>query len=280
MFTTNIHSSCKNQEASANDQDVKASEEFNILHSIIPTDLKDECPAAIGREYINSDGQRCRDLSNDESCYGGSSVGDVPSSDPEIIWPKMQTEAFSSSSTVGVSADAGIDFTSKSKKKKYDIFCFDNGLGKVVCLDRRVTVEAAEGLQKAQEVAKCMNDATKLLKERTSEAGGSALELLTNALSKTLYLERLLQMKKTTSVNDKCMIDNTEDLLSSATTIQELLYHRKAGNENFKLGKYTEAVENYTADLSSNIKSCPLQQYVLATVLLHINLQAKLLMSL
>ncbi|CAI8594155.1 unnamed protein product [Vicia faba] len=32
---------------------------------------------------------------------------------------------------------------------------------------------------------------------------------------------------------------------------------RKAGNENFKLGKYTEAVENYTAALSSNIKSCP-----------------------
>ncbi|KAL5059281.1 hypothetical protein RYX36_030885 [Vicia faba] len=520
------------QEASADDQDVKASEEFNILHSTIPTDLKDECPAAIGREYINSDGQRCRDLSNDESCYGGSSVGDVPSSDPEIIWPKMQTEAFSSSSSAGVSTDAGIDFTSKSEKKKSDIFCFDNGLGdlkekdfsfsagstveitslfkpkqkkkfrrkvardsfvispsvngksvsyvqfpplttanmsahsdvtdrshmnnqfeeegdtssdtiqaacyqwrlrgnrahkakdlskaeecytqgivsvpsnkrsgscmkplllcysnraatrmalgrirealedcmvassldptflkvqiraanchlllgevesaqrcynkclesgKVVCLDRRVTVEAAEGLQKAQEVAKCMNDAAKLLKERTSEAGGSALELLTKALSKSLYSERLLQMKadalyllqkydaaiqlcdqslslaeknfalansannsmdgsylsvkmwrwsfiskcyfrlgrldaslnvieklqKTASVNDKCMIDNLEDLLSLAATIQELLDHRKAGNENFKLGKYTEAVENYTAALSSNIKSRP-----------------------
>lgn len=40
-----------------------------------------------------------------------------------------------------------------------------------------------------------MNDAAKLLKERTSDAGGSALELLTKALSKSLYSERLLQMK-------------------------------------------------------------------------------------
>ncbi|KAL5080428.1 hypothetical protein RYX36_008849 [Vicia faba] len=63
--------------------------------------------------------------------------------------------------------------------------------------------------------------------------------------------------EKIASVNDKCMIDNTEDLLSLASIIQELLDHRKAGNENFKLGKYTEAVENYTAALSSNIKSCP-----------------------
>lgn len=40
-----------------------------------------------------------------------------------------------------------------------------------------------------------MNDATELLKERTSDAAGSALELLTKALSKSLYSERLLQMK-------------------------------------------------------------------------------------
>jgi DnaJ family protein C protein 7 len=40
-----------------------------------------------------------------------------------------------------------------------------------------------------------MNDAAELLKERTSDAAGSALELLTKALSKSLYSERLLQMK-------------------------------------------------------------------------------------
>ncbi|WJX78342.1 hypothetical protein P8452_61574 [Trifolium repens] len=214
--------------------------------------------------------------------------------------------------------------------------CYNKCLesGKVVCLDRRVIVEAAEGLQKAQEVVKCMNDAAELLKERTSDAAGSALELLTKALSKSLYSERLLQMKaealyllqkydaaiqlceqslklaeknfasgnsannsnnsthdsyssvklwrwsliskcyfrlgrldaslniieklrQTASVNDKCVIDNIEDLLSLAATIHELLDHRRAGNENFKLGKYAAAVENYTAALSSNIKSRP-----------------------
>ncbi|GAU17961.1 hypothetical protein TSUD_330860 [Trifolium subterraneum] len=211
--------------------------------------------------------------------------------------------------------------------------CYNKCLesGKVVCLDRRVIVEAAEGLQKAQEVVKCMNDAAELLKERTSDAAGSALELLTKALSKSLYSERLLQMKaealyllqkydaaiqlceqslklaeknfasannsnnsthdsyssvklwrwaliskcyfrlgrldaslniieklrQTASVNDKCVIDNSEDLMSLAATIHELLDHRRAGNENFKLGKYAAAVENYTAALSSNIKSRP-----------------------
>ncbi|XP_050914667.1 uncharacterized protein LOC127129555 [Lathyrus oleraceus] len=67
-------------------------------------------------------------------------------------------------------------------------------------------------------------------------------------------IEKLQQIA---SANDKCGIDNIEELLSLAATIQELLYHRKAGNENFKMGKYTEEVENYTAALSSYIKSRP-----------------------
>ncbi|XP_012569316.1 uncharacterized protein [Cicer arietinum] len=461
-------------ETAPDGQDVKALEESNGLHSTIPLD-------------------------NDKSCYGSSSVGDVHSSGPKIVWPKMQTEVFSSISNIGVSANAGVDLTSNSENKKADKSCFANSLGdskekdfafsagstvegasslfkhkqkkkfrrkmrsqmngqfeeggdtslakiqaacyqwrqrgnqahkakdlskaeefythginsvppsersgccikplllcysnraatrmsfgrirealedcmmassldptfmkvqmrtanchlllgevenaqqfynkclesgKVVCLDRRVIVEAAEGLQKAQEVVKCMNDATELLKERTSDAAGSALELLTKALSKSLYSERLLQMKaealyllqkydaaiqlceqslnlaeknfasansannsnssmhdgyssvklwrwslisrcyfrlgrldaslnvieklqQTASANDKCVIANIEDLLSLAATIHELLDHRKAGNENFKSGKYTAAVENYTAALSSNIKSRP-----------------------
>ncbi|KAI5430401.1 hypothetical protein KIW84_034834, partial [Lathyrus oleraceus] len=65
------------------------------------------------------------------------------------------------------------------------------------------------------------------------------------------------KLQQTASANDKCGIDNIEELLSLAATIQELLDHRKAENENFKMGKYTEAVENYTAALSSNIKSRP-----------------------
>ncbi|XP_027926546.1 uncharacterized protein LOC114183653 [Vigna unguiculata] len=214
--------------------------------------------------------------------------------------------------------------------------CFNKCMesGSVVCLDRRAILEAAEGLQKAQEVLKCINNAAELLKERTSDAAATALELVSKALSISLYSEKLLQMKAEAlcllrkyeaaiqlceqsqhlaeknfvlannapvsdsslcdsyssvklwrwsviskcyfrlgrleaslnvleqlqhlvSVTDKCVIDNIEDSLSLASTIRELLEHKRAGNENFKVGKYTEAIENYTAALSCNIKSCP-----------------------
>ncbi|XP_019455832.1 PREDICTED: uncharacterized protein LOC109356767 [Lupinus angustifolius] len=215
--------------------------------------------------------------------------------------------------------------------------CFNKCMesGSVVCLDRRVIVEAAEGLQKAQKVVECLNGAAELLKKRTSDAAGNALELLTTTLSISSYSEKLLQMKaealcllqkydaaiqlcehsqylaeqnsvalsnsgnnsnistcdsytsvnlwrwsliskcyfhlgkleaslnvleklqQVVSVNDRCVIDYIEESLSLAATIRELLDHKTAGNEKFKLGKYKEAVESYTVALSSNIKSRP-----------------------
>ncbi|XP_020982162.1 uncharacterized protein LOC107492642 [Arachis duranensis] len=210
--------------------------------------------------------------------------------------------------------------------------CMDSG--NAICLDRRVVVEAAEGLQKAQKVVECSNNAAKHLKERTSDAAETALELLTKALSISSYSERLLSLKaealfslqrygeaiqlceqsrclaeknfdmanstdnlnistsdsyasvklwrssliskcyfhlgrletslnileklqQVGSVNDKCVIHEIRELLSLAATIRELLDQKRAGNENFKLGKYTEAVEHYTSAISSNIKSRP-----------------------
>lgn len=44
-------------------------------------------------------------------------------------------------------------------------------------------------------MVECLNNAAELLKERTSDAAGTALELLTKALSISLYSEKLLQMK-------------------------------------------------------------------------------------
>ncbi|MED6146959.1 hypothetical protein PIB30_117413 [Stylosanthes scabra] len=214
--------------------------------------------------------------------------------------------------------------------------CFSKCMesGNAICLDRRVVVEATEGLQKAQKVVECSNNAAKLLKERTSDAAGTALELLTKALSISSRSERLLELKaealiflqkydeaiqlceqsqylaeknfdianstnnfnistsdsyssvklwrwsliskcyfhlgrletslnvleklqQVGSINDKCVIDKINDSLSLAATIRELLDQKRAGNENFKLGKYTEAVEHYTSAISSNIKSRP-----------------------
>ncbi|KAI5424431.1 hypothetical protein KIW84_030572, partial [Lathyrus oleraceus] len=90
-------------------------------------------------------------------------------------------------------------------------------------------------------------------------------------------IEKLQQIA---SANDKCGIDNIEELLSLAATIQELLDHRKAGNENFKMGNIQKRWRTTLLLYLVISNHALLQQYVLATVLLHIKLQAKLLMPL
>ncbi|XP_041028614.1 uncharacterized protein LOC121268417 isoform X2 [Juglans microcarpa x Juglans regia] len=71
--------------------------------------------------------------------------------------------------------------------------CLESGGG--VCLDRKVIIEAADGLQKAQKVAENTNCAAKLLEQRTSDAALIALEIIAEALSISLYSEKLLEMK-------------------------------------------------------------------------------------
>lgn len=44
-------------------------------------------------------------------------------------------------------------------------------------------------------MAECTNSAAELLKERVSDAAGTALELISKALSISLYSEKLLEMK-------------------------------------------------------------------------------------
>ncbi|XP_035545296.1 uncharacterized protein LOC108982058 isoform X2 [Juglans regia] len=71
--------------------------------------------------------------------------------------------------------------------------CLESGGG--VCLDRKFIIEAADGLQKAQKVAENTNRAAKLLEQRTSDAALIALEIIAEALSISLYSEKLLEMK-------------------------------------------------------------------------------------
>ncbi|KAJ6741771.1 HEAT SHOCK PROTEIN DNAJ WITH TETRATRICOPEPTIDE REPEAT-CONTAINING PROTEIN [Salix viminalis] len=71
--------------------------------------------------------------------------------------------------------------------------CLESGAG--VCLDRRTTIEAADGLQKAQKVAECTNRSEKLLEVRTYDAAVNALDAITEAMSISPYSERLLKMK-------------------------------------------------------------------------------------
>ncbi|ESQ52872.1 hypothetical protein EUTSA_v10016164mg [Eutrema salsugineum] len=64
-----------------------------------------------------------------------------------------------------------------------------------VCLDRRTTIESAEGLQKAQEVAEYTNCASIFLEKRTPDGASDALVPIANALSISSCSDKLLQMK-------------------------------------------------------------------------------------
>ncbi|CAL5423178.1 unnamed protein product [Camellia sinensis] len=208
--------------------------------------------------------------------------------------------------------------------------------GSHVCLDRRIIIEAANGLQNAQKVAKCMNQCAELLQQRTSNAANSALEIISQVLSISSYSEKLLEMKgeallmlqryeeviqlceqtlvfaeknfaMVTGDNNLVNVDgleyknssiklwrwllisksyfylgrldealdllekqellrSTEDRHGSSTressipfavTVRELLHRKNAGNEAFQSGRHTEAVEHYTAVVSSSIESRP-----------------------
>ncbi|XP_010544838.1 PREDICTED: uncharacterized protein LOC104817287 isoform X2 [Tarenaya hassleriana] len=206
-----------------------------------------------------------------------------------------------------------------------------------VCLDRRTTIEAAEGLQKAQRVTDSTNSATKLLEKRTTDAASEALGPIADALSISSCSEKLLRMKaealfmaqqykqvielcehtlhivemntasagsmdcltspgnmrsnhrspttvwglnliskshfcmgnletaldklqKLQQVESSCD-KNREGVFDSSacltSTISELLRFKNAGNEAVRAGRYSEAIEHYTAALSRSVESRP-----------------------
>lgn len=212
--------------------------------------------------------------------------------------------------------------------KHYNI-CLESRIN--LCLDRRITIEAAEGLQKAQKVSEHLHRCADLLQQRTPDAAKDALAITNETLSISCYSEKLLEMKGEAlcklqmynevielcessldiaeknftsdfiNLNDvdskssslmlwRCLlksrahfhlgklemaldlIEKQEHLVSVqkrsgnmtqesssslAATIHELLHQKKAGNEAFKSGKYTEAIEHYTAAISSSVESRP-----------------------
>ncbi|XP_021621833.1 uncharacterized protein LOC110621866 isoform X2 [Manihot esculenta] len=221
------------------------------------------------------------------------------------------------------------------KAQVYFANCLESGAG--VCLDRKITIEAADGLQKARKVAECMNRSAKLFEQQTSDAALSALDVIAEALSISPYSEQLLEMKAESmfmlqkyeeviqlceqtlcaaeknfissgtddqfvdkgdsqtnshsfvrlwrwhlisksyfylgrleaaldllekleqmgSISDKYASKILEPSLSLAVTIRTLFHHKNAGNEAFRSGRYSEALEHYAAAISSNVESRP-----------------------
>ncbi|MBA0690674.1 hypothetical protein Goari_008336, partial [Gossypium aridum] len=71
--------------------------------------------------------------------------------------------------------------------------CLQSGTD--VCVDRKVAVEASDGLQKAQKLSECIHQSAVLLQSKTSEDAETALEVIAEALQMSSYSEELLEMK-------------------------------------------------------------------------------------
>ncbi|KAI3871005.1 hypothetical protein MKW92_043388 [Papaver armeniacum] len=199
-----------------------------------------------------------------------------------------------------------------------------------VCLDRKVVIEASDGLHRAQKVAGYVNHCVEVLQQRKFGDAEKALTMVTQAelicpkseklaeiKAETLFMlrryEEVLQLceqslgsllsnadgqsdnsnahvslknsrawcwslisksyfylgrleeavgfldkiEQAGLVTEKNEVNNLKSPASLSVTVRELLRHKAAGNEAFQSGKYSEAVEHYTAAVSSNVESRP-----------------------
>nr|XP_043622950.1 uncharacterized protein LOC122594578 [Erigeron canadensis] len=75
------------------------------------------------------------------------------------------------------------------------IYYYNKCLESDIILDRRVAIEAADGLQKSQKVADHLRQSAELLKQKTYESATNALGFIADALSISCYSDKLLRMK-------------------------------------------------------------------------------------
>ncbi|KAL4334862.1 hypothetical protein GQ457_07G043330 [Hibiscus cannabinus] len=71
--------------------------------------------------------------------------------------------------------------------------CLQSGTD--VCVDRKVAVEASDGLQKAQKLTECIQQSALLLQSKSSVDAEAALEVIAEALQISVYSDQLLEMK-------------------------------------------------------------------------------------
>ncbi|GAB4856009.1 hypothetical protein Ancab_024648 [Ancistrocladus abbreviatus] len=67
--------------------------------------------------------------------------------------------------------------------------------GQDLCVDRKLLLEASDGLQKAEKVSECMDHSAELLQRRTPKDVEGALEVIAEALIISPYSDKLLEMK-------------------------------------------------------------------------------------
>ncbi|RLN23331.1 hypothetical protein C2845_PM07G06340 [Panicum miliaceum] len=131
-------------------------------------------------------------------------------------------------------------------------------------LDRKIVEEASDGLQKTQKISGFILQSKEYLIKKAFDKIPSALQMISDALSISMYSDNLMAMKaeallllqryeERTLI--RCGKQSQESISSFSMTISELLRLKAAGNEAFQSGKYLEAVEYYTTALMSNGES-------------------------
>lgn len=115
--------------------------------------------------------------------------------DPNFL--KVQVRAASCYLTLGEVENATLHFMK----------CLQAGPD--VCADRKILVEASEGLEKAKKVAECMSRAAELLDRRSISDMDCAVNIISEGLIISSYSEKLLQMK----VDALLMLKNYEELI-------------------------------------------------------------------
>uniref|UniRef100_A0A7N0ZUR9 J domain-containing protein n=1 Tax=Kalanchoe fedtschenkoi TaxID=63787 RepID=A0A7N0ZUR9_KALFE len=76
---------------------------------------------------------------------------------------------------------------------KYFKYCLQPGIS--ICADRKILIEASEGLKKAQKVAECMSRSFESSQRGTCNDAEDALRSADEALTISLYSEKLLEIK-------------------------------------------------------------------------------------
>ncbi|KAI8526133.1 hypothetical protein RHMOL_Rhmol13G0285100 [Rhododendron molle] len=121
--------------------------------------------------------------------------------------------------------------------------------GSEACMDRKLVLEASEGLDKAQKVSECMKQSAELLRQRTSSDAESALGVIAQALTISSYCEKLLEMK----ADALLMLRKYEELIQlceQTLVFAEMNYHAIIAdshslNASFRVWRLRLSIKSY-----------------------------------
>ncbi|KAI3514412.1 hypothetical protein L1887_12793 [Cichorium endivia] len=158
--------------------------------------------------------------------------------------------------------------------------CLESG---VVCLDRRLAIEASEGLHNAEKVVSYIKQSAELLRQKTSESAKNALEIITEAISISRHSEKLVEMAaealfllhKYDDVVELCKKtfpsdDNNHNISNEEQKRQMKLWRwRMMARSYFRMGSFDMALvtlENYEHLVPEQTKTEGSSSFSLATV--------------